>query len=55
VGDKLVVTDVGAHDLFSVPSTQDDAIKRPMPLQVIADPAGGFRLYSLRKYVVLSR
>lgn len=55
VGDKLVVTDIGAHDLFSVPSTQDDAIKRPMPLQVIADPAGGFRLYSLRKYVVLSR
>lgn len=55
VKDKLLVTDVGAHDLFSVPSTQDDAIKRPMPLQVIADPAGGFRLYSLRKYVVLSR
>ncbi len=55
VGDKLLVTDVGAHDLFSVPSTQDDQIKRPTPLQVIADPAGGFRLYSLRKYVVISR
>jgi len=55
VGDKLVVTDVGAHDLFSVPSTQDDQIKRPTPLQVLTDPSGGFRLYAQRRYVLITR
>jgi hypothetical protein len=55
VGGKFVVTDVGAHDVLSVSSTDDADLKRPMPLQVIADPAGGFRLYALRHYVVFSR
>lgn len=55
VGENLIVTDVGAHELFTVPSTKDDAIKRPTPLQVLADPAGGYRLYSLRHYVVIKR
>ena len=52
---KLVVTDVGAHELFSVNSSNDDGLKRPTPLQVMADPAGGFRLYSGRRYVVFMR
>ena len=52
---KFVVTDVGAHDLLAVDSGNDAGLKRPMPLQVIADPAGGFRLYSGRRYVVFSR
>jgi hypothetical protein len=55
VGDTLIVTDVGAHDLFTVAATKDDQIKRPMPLQVLTDPSGGFRLYSLRHYVVITR
>jgi hypothetical protein len=55
VGEKLIVTDVGAHDLFTVPTVHDTDIKRPTPLQVIADPAGGYRLYSLRHYVVITR
>jgi hypothetical protein len=55
VGGKFEVTDVGAHDVLSVSSADDAELKRPMPLQVIADPAGGFRLYALRHYVVLSR
>src|SRR5579863_5695198 len=55
VGDKLIVTDVGAHDLMSVPSKRDEAMKRPMPLQVTADPAGGFRLYAGRQWVGISR
>ena len=56
VGDnQFVVTDVGAHDVLTVTSTEDAGLKRPTPLQVIADPAGGFRLYSLRHYVVFSR
>lgn len=54
-GDKLVVTDVGGHDVITVSSTTDQALKRPLPLQVLADPAGGFRLYAGRKYVTFSR
>lgn len=55
VGGKFVVTDVGAHDVFSVGSSTDDGLKRPMPLQIMADPAGGFRLYAGRKYVRFTR
>jgi hypothetical protein len=54
-GDKLVVTDVGAHDVLTVSSSSDQDIKRPVPLQVTTDPAGGFRLYEGRKYVTFSR
>lgn len=53
--DKLVVTDVGAHEIATVSTSTDEGLKRPTPLQVVADPAGGFRLYSGRKYVVFSR
>lgn len=52
---KLVVTDVGAHDVLTVNSATDEGLKRPMPLQVAADPAGGFRLYAGRRYVIFSR
>ncbi len=54
-GDKFVVTDVGAHDVLTTNSQTDEGLKRPMPLQVMADPAGGFRLYAGRKYVNFSR
>ena len=54
-GGKFIVTDVGAHDVMTASSTTDDGLKRPMPLQIIADPTGGFRLYGGRKYVVLTR
>ena len=55
VDDKFLVTDVGGHDLLTVNSAEDAGLKRPMPLQVVADPAGGFRLYAGRKYVIFSR
>lgn len=55
VGGKFIVTDVGAHDVLTVSSGEDAELKRPMPLQVLANPAGGFRLYALRHYVVISR
>ncbi|MGA9072250.1 MAG: hypothetical protein WB424_18465 [Terracidiphilus sp.] len=55
VGSKFVVTDVGAHDLLSVPLSDDAQLAHPMPLEVMADPAGGFRLYIARKYVVFNR
>ncbi len=54
-GDKFIVTDVGAHDIFTVSSATDSAMKRPTPLQIAADPSGGFRLYSGRRYVVLNK
>jgi hypothetical protein len=54
-GDKFVVTDVGAHDVFSISSSTDEGLKRPTPLQVMADPTGGFRLYAGRKYVTFTR
>jgi len=55
VGDKFLVTDVGAHDVLTVATGDDAGLKRPMPLQVVADPAGGLRLYAGRKYVSFSR
>jgi hypothetical protein len=54
-GNKFVVTDLGAHDVFSVSSKTDADLKRPMPLQVLPDPAHGFRLYAGRQYVVFER
>ena len=55
IGGKFVVTDVGAHDIFSAESSTDDALKRPMPLQIMADPSGGYRLYAGRNFVKFSR
>lgn len=52
---KFVVTDVGGHDVLTVSTGTDADFKRPMPLQVVADPAGGFRLYAGRRYVIFSR
>ena len=54
-GDNFAVTDVGAHDVMTANSTTDEGLKRPMPLQIMADPAGGFRLYAGRKYVTITR
>jgi hypothetical protein len=57
IGDnKFVVTDVGGHDVLTVNAGEDAGLKRPVPLQVVADAAGGgFRLYAGRKYVIFSR
>jgi hypothetical protein len=52
---KFVVTDVGGHDLLTVNSGDDEDMKRPTPLQIVADPAGGFRLYGGRRYVHFNR
>ena len=52
---KFVVTDVGAHDVFTVSSSTDSEMKRPVPLRFSADPAGGFRLYAGRQYVTITK
>jgi hypothetical protein len=53
--DKFIVTDLGAHDVFTVPSSNDAGLQRPMPLQILADKSAGFRLYAGRAYVTLAR
>jgi len=52
VGNTFVVMDIGGHDLFSVHSTKDTALRRPTPLQVLPATTGtGYRLYVGRDYV----
>jgi hypothetical protein len=54
-GDKLVVTDVGAHEVLTVSTMTDAGLARPRPLQVVADGANGYRIYAGRRYVTVSR
>jgi len=55
-GDKMLVMDVGANLLLEAPTAKDATLKRPNPLQILADPAAGhFRLYMGRTYVVFSQ
>jgi hypothetical protein len=54
-GNKFLVMDLGAHDLFTVGGVHDAELKRPTPLQVLADTAPNrYRLYINRNYVVFS-
>jgi hypothetical protein len=54
-GDRFVVMDLGAHDLFTVASKRDAELKRPMPMQILADTTPSrYRLFFNRNYVVLS-
>ena len=55
-GGKLVVMDLGAHDVFETGSTKDTEMKRPVPLQIVPASEGGkYRLYAGRDYVELQR
>jgi hypothetical protein len=54
-GNKFLVTDLGAHDVLTAASVTDSELKHPVPLQILADSGGGFRLYAGRSYVVLTR
>jgi hypothetical protein len=54
-GNKFLVTDIGAHEVLTASYATDETINRPTPLQVLADSAGGFRLYEGRKYVHFTR
>jgi hypothetical protein len=54
-GDRLLVTNLGGNDVFSVHTTKDTALARPRPLEVTDDSAGGFRLYAGRSYVHFAR
>ena len=54
--DTFIVMDIGGHDLFTAHSTKDAVLRRPTPLQVLADPADAhrFRLYEGRSYVAFA-
>ena len=54
-GDKFAITDVGGHDVLTLSSATDAGLKRPMPLQVTAEPGKGFRLYAGRRYVAFAK
>lgn len=54
-GDQFLVTDLGGADILKVSSKTDAALERPRPLQIVSDPAGGYRLYAGRSYIQLSR
>jgi hypothetical protein len=50
------VMDIGGHDLFSVAAGHDSELRRPTPLQVVADGTPNhYRLYQGRDFVVISR
>ena len=53
-GNQFVVMDVGAHDLVTVPSQTDAAMKRPRPLMVTGSN-GHYRLYEGRRYIPLEK
>ena len=53
--DKFVLTDVGGQDVLTVDAGADAGLNRPLPLQVVVDPTGGFRLYAQRHYVIITR
>lgn len=52
-GNKFIVMDIGGHNLFTVASTRDAALRRPTPLQIL--PSGNhYRLYVGRNFVELT-
>lgn len=55
-GDLFLVMDIGGHELFSVPSTKDEGLHRPTPLQILIAPEGAqhYRLYAGRNFVSFS-
>lgn len=55
-GNKFVILDLGANELFQTSSQRDAEMKRPMPFQIVAaSESGKFRLYMGREFVEFSR
>jgi hypothetical protein len=52
---KFVVMDIGSNELLRGSTTRDESLKRPTPLQVLADTSdSSYRLYLGRSYVSFS-
>ena len=55
-GGKFVLMDVGANDVLQGSSQHDADMKRPAPLQVVANSTeGSYRLYAGRDYIEFRR
>jgi hypothetical protein len=55
-GNRFLVMDIAAHDLFTVTSSHDTELKHPTPLRIAPGAStGSYRLYFGRNYVVFSR
>ena len=50
VGDKFLITDVGANDVFGVSAKQDDKLRPAVPLKIVED-GGAYKLYAGKKWV----
>lgn len=53
-GDVFNVMDVGGKDIFSASGHSDAALRRAVPLKLVADAKGGFRLYFGKHYAEFS-
>jgi len=53
-GNKFVVMDIGAHDMFQTDSARDAEMKRPVPLQIVSS-GGKYRFYVGRDYVEIGQ
>ena len=53
---RMVVMDIGGHELLHATTTRDEQFRRPTPLQIVRDTAepGHFRLYLGRSYITIS-
>ena len=51
---SMVINDIGAHELLRLPTTDDDTLHHPLPLQFTTD-GSGFRLYLGRRWVRIER
>jgi hypothetical protein len=55
-GNKFILLDLGANDLFQVASLRDAELKRPTPFQIMPTAeAGKYRLYMGREFVEFTR
>ena len=55
-GNKFILLDLGANDLFQVASQRDAELKRPTPFQIVsATEPGKYSLYMGREFVEFSR
>lgn len=53
VGDHFLVMDLGGHEVGSGATTEDAALRRPRPLQMVADGPGSVKLYLGRRWVLV--
>jgi hypothetical protein len=52
-GNRMVVMDIGGNEILHGRTTHDEILKRPTPLQIVADPGGPgrYRLYLGRNFI----